>query len=458
MSFSQFGLAQPILRAVASEGYTLPTPIQLQAIPHVVAGRDLLGCAQTGTGKTAAFALPVLHRLSTAKQEGRRGIRVLVLSPTRELAAQIGESFRAYGRHTGLRHTVVYGGVGQQPQVRALQSGVEILVATPGRLCDLMNQGFIDLSPVEILVLDEADRMLDMGFMPDLRRVIVKLPAARQTLFFSATMPKEIERLANAILRDPVRVRIAPVKATAELISQSVYLVSNDEKPQLLKHYLTNETITRAIVFTRTKHGADRVTRRLNRAGIQAEAIHGDKSQAARQRTLANFKSNRTNVLVATDVAARGIDVDNVSHVLNYDLPQEPETYLHRIGRTGRAGASGIAVSFCEYGERGQLRAIECLIRKQLEIIGRQGSGIRSPQRSATHEKSLAPSASPRCPGVQEHPTVERPTYSDKSSTKSPFTHKRFGHGGPARRSRRSHNGGKHFPGRAQRRRAAARQ
>jgi ATP-dependent RNA helicase RhlE len=456
MSFSQLGLAQPILLAVASEGYTLPTPIQLQTIPHVVAGRDLLGCAQTGTGKTAAFALPVLHRLSTAKREGRRQIRVLVLSPTRELAAQIGESFRAYGRHTGLRHTVVYGGVGQQPQVRALQSGVEILVATPGRLCDLMNQGYIDLSTVEILVLDEADRMLDMGFLPDVRRAIAKLPAARQTLFFSATMPNEIERLANAILRDPVRVRIAPVKATADLISQSVYLVSKDEKPQLLQHYLTYEAITRAIVFTRTKHGAERVTRRLNRAGIQAEAMHGDKSQAARQRTLANFKSNRTHVLVATDVAARGIDVDNVSHVLNYDLPQEPETYLHRIGRTGRAGANGIAVSFCEHGERGQLRAIECLIRKQLEIIGRQGSGIAGSQRSVMHEENLTPGASPRCQDVQERPTVERPTYADKSSAKSPFPHNRFGHGGPARRSRRSHNGGKRFAGRTPRRRGTS--
>jgi ATP-dependent RNA helicase RhlE len=455
MSFSQLGLAQPILRAVASEGYTLPTPIQLQTIPHVVAGRDLLGCAQTGTGKTAAFALPVLHRLSTTKREGRRRIRVLVLSPTRELAAQIGESFRAYGRHTDIRHTVVFGGVGQQPQVRALQSGVDILVATPGRLCDLMNQGYIDLSSVEILVLDEADRMLDMGFLPDVRRVIAKLAAARQTLFFSATMPREIERLANAILRDPVRVRIAPVKATAELISQSVYLVSRDEKPELLKHYLTNEAITRAIVFTRTKHGADRVTRRLNRAGIQAEAMHGDKSQAARLRTLANFKSNRTHVLVATDVAARGIDVDNVSHVLNYDLPQEPETYLHRIGRTGRAGANGVAVSFCEHGERGQLRAIESLIRKQLEVIARRGSGTRGPQAPATQEKDLAPNASPRCEDVQVHATAERPSYAEKSSAKFPFRDSRFGHGGPARESRRPRHRGKRFPGRAPRRRAA---
>jgi ATP-dependent RNA helicase RhlE len=355
--------------------------------------------------------------------------------------------------HTGLRHTIVYGGVGQRPQVRALQSGVEILVATPGRLCDLMNQGHIDLSQVEILVLDEADRMLDMGFLPDLRRVIAKLPASRQTLLFSATMPDEIERLANAILRDPVRVRIAPAKVTADLISQSVYLVPKDEKPQLLQQYLRNEAITRAIVFTRTKHGADRVTRRLNRVGIQAEAMHGDKSQAARQRTLANFKSNRTPVLVATDVAARGIDVDNVSHVLNYDLPQEPETYLHRIGRTGRAGANGIAVSFCEHSERGQLRAIERLIRKQLEINRRQGPGIGSPKRSAKHNKDVASDASPGGQDDQGNLTHERPDHSDRSSSKSPLRHRCFGHGGPARSSRRTKKVGERYPDSAQRRR-----
>ncbi len=451
MAFSELGLAQPILRAVAGEGYTIPTPIQLQSIPPVLAGRDFLGCAQTGTGKTAAFALPILHRLSAAKRDGRRRIRVLVLSPTRELAAQIGESFRVYGRHTGLRHTVVFGGVGQQPQVRALQSGVEILVATPGRLCDLMNQGFIDLGSIEVFVLDEADRMLDMGFLPDLRRVIAKLPAARQTLFFSATMPDEIERLANAILRDPVRVRIAPVKATAELISQSVYLVPKDEKPQLLQHYLKTESIIRAIVFTRTKHGADRVTQRLNRAGIQAEAMHGDKSQAARQRTLANFKSSRTPVLVATDVAARGIDVDNVSHVLNYDLPQEPETYLHRIGRTGRAGANGIAVSFCDYDERSQLRAIERLIRKQLEIIGVAGK-----QRMATKVKQSDSAAPARGEEIPYNFVTQPPTHAEKRSAKSNSRQKQFSIGA-AGGSRRPRNAGKRFPSRAQRRRAAGR-
>ncbi len=455
MSFDELGLAQPILRAVATEGYTLPTPIQLQAIPHVVAGRDLLGCAQTGTGKTAAFALPILHRLSATPPQGRRKIRVLVLSPTRELAAQIGESFRSYGRHTGLRHTVVYGGVGQQPQVRALQSGVDILVATPGRLCDLMNQGFIDLSAVEIFVLDEADRMLDMGFLPDLRRVIAKLPGKRQTLFFSATMPAEIERLANAILRDPIRIRIAPVKETSELVAHSVYMVPKDQKPDLLENYLTNEAITRVIVFTRTKHGADRVTRRLNKAGIQAEAMHGDKSQAARQRTLANFKSNRTAVLVATDVAARGIDVDNVSHVLNYDLPQEPETYLHRTGRTGRAGATGIAVSFCEHGERAQLRAIEKLIRQQLEVVRAQG--LARVQEESRAERPLAAGESPVVPGEKAHKRIEPAANSEAVPVQRPSHRDGYGHGRPARGARKPHNaGGSRYPTRAQRRRTSA--
>ncbi|HEX3997012.1 MAG TPA: DEAD/DEAH box helicase [Pirellulales bacterium] len=401
MSFDVFGLAQPILRAVAAEGYTTPTPIQSQAIPHVIAGRDLLGCAQTGTGKTAAFALPILHRLlqsapapaaahatgptghhagqaGDSRKQGhasrshstrsRRKIRTLVLSPTRELAAQIGESFAAYGRHTGLHHTVVFGGVNQRPQVRDLQRGVDTLVATPGRLLDLINQGFIDLGTVEIFVLDEADRMLDMGFMPDVRRIISRLPQKRQTLFFSATMPPEIERLADAILHAPERVRIAPVKETAALVEHSVYFVPKAAKPQLLTALLSQSAITRALVFMRTKHSADRVARQLNRAGVGAEAIHGNKSQAARLRTLANFKSNRLRVLVATDLAARGIDVDGISHVFNFDLPHEPETYVHRIGRTGRAGATGSAVSFCAGDERKQLMHIQRLIGQRLTV------------------------------------------------------------------------------------------
>ena len=371
MLFEELGLSEPLLRAVASEGYSTPTPIQAEAIPHVLAGRDVLGCAQTGTGKTAAFALPILHRLSETAQPPRargRRIRVLVLSPTRELACQIGDSFKAYGQHTNLRHTVVYGGVGQRPQVQSLQRGVDVLIATPGRLCDLMNQGFIDLGSVEIFVLDEADRMLDMGFLPDLKRVIARLPRERQTVFFSATMPEPIERLANAILRDPARVRIAPVKATTELIEQSVYFVAQPHKPKLLASFLAKSEVGRVLIFTRTKHGADKVARQLNLSGVKAEAIHGNKSQNARQRTLASFKANHLQVLVATDLAARGLDVDGISHVVNYDLPHEPETYVHRIGRTGRAGATGIAVSFCDNDERKHLMAIERLIRKRLNV------------------------------------------------------------------------------------------
>ncbi|NUQ66223.1 MAG: DEAD/DEAH box helicase, partial [Pirellulales bacterium] len=372
MNFSELGLSEPILRAVAAEGYAAPTPIQSEAIPHVLAGRDLLACAQTGTGKTAAFALPILHRLGDASQpqrHGRRRIRVLVLSPTRELASQIHESFRVYGQHTGLRSTVVFGGVGQQPQVRALQHGVDIVIATPGRLLDLMNQGFVDLSSVETFVLDEADRMLDMGFIPDVRRVVLRLPSRRQTLLFSATMPEAIGQLAATILRNPTRIRIAPVKATTELIDQSVVFVSRQNKPRCLADFLTTRAFSRALVFTRTKRGADRVARQLKQAGIRADAMHGNKSQSARQRSLADFKSNRTAVLVATDIAARGIDVEGISHVLNYDLPEEPETYVHRIGRTGRAGASGFAISFCDGEERKHLKAIERLIRRTLPAV-----------------------------------------------------------------------------------------
>ncbi len=362
MTFQDFGLHEPILRAIVSKGYTTPTPIQAEAIPRGMAGRDLIGCAQTGTGKTAAFALPILHRLSEAESTPRgrnRPIRALILSPTRELASQIGDSFKVYGRHTGLRHTTVYGGVGQHGQVRALQNGVDILIATPGRLCDLMNQGFIRLGSVEIFVLDEADRMLDMGFLPDIKRVIAKIPKQRQTLFFSATMPPPIEKLANEIVHDPVRIRLAPAKATTELIDQSVCFVPKQKKSQLLTEWLTTRPVTRAIVFTRTKHGADRVTQHLNRSGVCAEAIHGNKSQNARQRALDGFKSGRTRVLVATDVAARGLDVRDISHVFNFDLPADAETYVHRIGRTGRAGARGVSVSFCDPEEKGYLRSIE---------------------------------------------------------------------------------------------------
>jgi len=405
MSFESLGLAQPILRAVVSEGYSVPTPIQAQAIPHVVAGRDLLGCAQTGTGKTAAFALPILHRLTAAgnppRGRGRR-IRALVLSPTRELATQIGASFQTYGSATPLRQACIYGGVGQGPQVRALQHGVDIVVATPGRLLDLINQGFVDLSSIEIFVLDEADRMFDMGFLPDLKRIIAKLPARRQTLCFSATMPKEIERLAQQILRDPARVMVAPVKATADLIDQSVYHVPKRHKPQLLSTFLTAKPVTRAIVFTRTKRGADNVAKTLNKSGIRAEAIHGNKSQNARQRALANFKSNDMSVLVATDLAARGLDVDGVSHVINYELPNEAETYVHRIGRTGRAGATGVAVTFCDHEERGQLRDIERLLRRELSVVRELPEGMPALKTLAAGAGDAKPSrssdATPRSP------------------------------------------------------------
>jgi ATP-dependent RNA helicase RhlE len=351
--------------------YSTPTPIQVQAIPRVLEGRDLLGSAQTGTGKTAAFALPILHRLSEdgRPSRGRRPIRALVLTPTRELAVQIGESFAAYGAHSGLRHATVYGGVSQRPQEQALRKGVDILVATPGRLLDLMGQRLIDLSVVEVFVLDEADRMLDMGFIPDIRRVIEKLPRQRQTLMFSATMPPDIVRLADTILRDPVRVSVAPVSAPAEAVEQHLYFVEKTEKADLLKHLLAGDAIRNALVFTRTRHGADRVERILSRANVRTEAIHGDKSQGARERALSSFKKGTVRVLVATDIAARGLDIVELSHVINYDLPNEPEAYVHRIGRTGRAGLSGIAISFCSFEERPLLAEIERLIRKHLTIV-----------------------------------------------------------------------------------------
>ncbi len=371
MSFESLGLSSALLKAVAHEGYETPSPIQVKAIPFVLEGRDVLGSAQTGTGKTAAFALPILHLLSGSPapaNKRKRPIRALILSPTRELALQIAESFQAYGRFTGLRHTAVFGGVNQNPQVRDLQRGVDILVATPGRLGDLMNQGYIDLSAVEILVLDEADRMLDMGFLPEVKRLIVKLPAKRQTLFFSATMPEEVQHLADAILSEPERIFLAPTRQETTLVEQSVYFVDKKQKSRALAACLDNPGVSRAIVFTRTKHGADRVVRRLRGYGISADALHGNKSQAARQRALADFKAFRTHVLVATDIASRGLDVDGISHVLNYDMPPDPETYVHRIGRTGRAGATGIAISLCDSEERKDLKAIERFIRKSIAV------------------------------------------------------------------------------------------
>jgi len=351
--------------------YATPTPIQKKAIPHVLEGKDLLGSAQTGTGKTAAFALPILHRLAGESRNvrGRRVVRSLVLTPTRELAMQIGDSFGDYGRHTGLRHAVIYGGVSQRPQEQALQRGVDILVATPGRLLDLMGQKLVDLSTVEIFVLDEADRMLDMGFIVDIRRIIEKLPARRQTLMFSATMPSEIVRLSSTLLRDPVRVQVAAASAPADDVDHRLYYVERASKADLLKMLLADDGIKNALVFTRTRHGADRVERTLNRAGMRVEAIHGDKSQGARERALSAFRKGTIRVLVATDIAARGLDIVDLSHVVNFDLPNEPEAYVHRIGRTGRAGASGIAISFCGFEERPLLADIERLMSRHLTVI-----------------------------------------------------------------------------------------
>ncbi|MDQ7948473.1 MAG: DEAD/DEAH box helicase [Pedobacter sp.] len=370
MLFSALNLIAPILKALETEGYTQPTPIQEQAIPSILQKRDLLGCAQTGTGKTAAFAIPMLQLLNQphANSKGPKPIKALVLTPTRELAIQIEESFKAYGRHIPLRHLVIFGGVGQKAQTDALQRGVDILVATPGRLLDLMNQGFITLRDIEIFVLDEADRMLDMGFIHDVKKIIAKLPAKRQTLFFSATMPNEIKKLADTILTNPVSVEVTPVSSTAEKIQQEVYFVEKQDKKSLLAHLLQDKTIETVLVFTRTKHGADKVVKDLTKLHIKAEAIHGNKSQNARQRALTNFKARTTRVLVATDIAARGIDVDELAHVINYELPNIPETYVHRIGRTGRAGLSGIAYSFCDGEEKEFLDDIEKLIGLKIPV------------------------------------------------------------------------------------------
>jgi ATP-dependent RNA helicase RhlE len=401
MSFAELGLAETLLRAVREEGYSIPTKIQAAAIPPILEGRDVLGCAQTGTGKTAAFALPTLQRLSRPNQaagsghaKGRRKIRVLALAPTRELVIQIRESFKAYGRYTGLRQTVVYGGVGQNPQVRDLQAGVDVLIATPGRLLDLMQQGFIDLSQVEVLILDEADRMLDMGFIHDLRRIVSKVPARRQTLLFSATMPAEIRQLADQWLTKPVDVKVNPVARTADKIRQSVVFVEQANKIGMLIHCLKTEGWTRTLVFTRTKHRADKVAKMLARAGVAADAFHSDKSQSARQRSLARFKSPQGAVLVATDIAARGLDIDDVSHVINFDLPVDADNYVHRIGRTGRAGADGVALSFCDSSERDVLRAIQRLTKQTLAVQAvPQGLPAAPAEMPAERERPAGPKA-----------------------------------------------------------------
>lgn len=368
MHFKDLGLIDPILRALAEEGYEKPSPIQEKAVSPALAGRDVLGCAQTGTGKTCAFATPILQQLSARKAKGRP-IRALILTPTRELALQIQESFEAYGRHLSLRSAVIFGGVGQAPQVDKLKRGVDILVATPGRLMDLQGQGFIDLSALEIFVLDEADRMLDMGFIHDVRRILKLLPEKKQTLFFSATMPPEITELVNSLLHDPVRVAVDPVSSPVEVIEQSVYLVDKANKSKLLAKLMEDFSARNALVFTRTKHGANKVAGDLQKAGISAAAIHGNKSQTARQQALADFKSGAVRALVATDIAARGLDIDALGHVFNYNLPEVPETYVHRIGRTGRAGRGGVAISFCDFGEKQYLKDIEKLIGRNIPLV-----------------------------------------------------------------------------------------
>jgi len=369
--FKELHLIAPILKALETEGYTEPTPIQEQSIPHILRGKDLLGCAQTGTGKTAAFAIPILQNLMLQQKEDAygHGIKALILTPTRELAIQIDESFEAYGKHLGLRHAVIFGGVSQYHQTNELRRGVDILIATPGRLLDLIAQKLINLKTIKMFVLDEADRMLDMGFIHDVRKIIALLPQQRQTLFFSATMPPEITKLSSSILTNPVRVEVAPVSSTAEKVDQHIYLVEKNDKRQLLIHLLKNENIQNALVFTRTKYGADKIAKELHRANIKSDAIHGNKTQAARQKALNNFKEGKIRVLVATDIAARGIDVDELTHVINFELPNIPETYVHRIGRTGRAGNSGSALSFCDMEERAYLRDIHKLINQTIPVV-----------------------------------------------------------------------------------------
>ena len=415
MTFNELNLSAPLLRAVAEAGYESPSPIQASAIPPVLAGRDLMGCAQTGTGKTAAFALPMLDRLTANPAKKKGAVRALILTPTRELALQIGESFEMYGKYLSLRSTVIFGGVGQAPQVAAIKKGVDILIACPGRLNDLVGQGLIDLGSIEIFVLDEADRMLDMGFVHDVKKVIAKLPKVRQNLMFSATMPKEIEQLAAGILHDPAFVKVDPVSSTVDRIDQSLYFVEKGNKKFLLPWLIQNlnPPVQNALVFSRTKHGADKIAKDLNKQGIPAAAIHGNKSQSARVAALEGFKAGQTKVLVATDIAARGIDISELSHVFNYDLPEVPETYVHRIGRTARAGADGTAVSFCAPEEKEYLAGIEKLNRRQIPVIsGHPWDGVPAPVKAAPPVRGRKP----KMEAVAEAPApVEKPVKAAKA-------------------------------------------
>lgn len=398
MSFQSLGLIEPILKALQEEGYTNPTPIQAQSIPHILEKRDLLGCAQTGTGKTAAFTIPMIQLMVSNGEntDPRRKIRGLIVTPTRELAIQIGDSFKAYGRHTKLKSTVIFGGVNQHAQTVALRQGVDVLIATPGRLLDLMNQGFISLKHIEFFVLDEADRMLDMGFIHDVKKLLAVLPKQRQSLFFSATMAPEIIKLANTILVNPAEVSVTPVSSTAEIIQQFVYFVDKGNKNNLLLDVLKNEATDSTLVFTRTKYGADKVARLLSKNGIKTEAIHGNKAQNARQKALTNFKNGSTRVLVATDIAARGIDVDNLAFVINFELPNVPETYVHRIGRTGRAGAEGTAYSFCDAEEKAYLKDIQKLIGKSIPVIEEHNYPMQESEPSVPLEAPRKPNGQPK--------------------------------------------------------------
>lgn len=421
MTFKELGLVEPILRALQDQGYENPTPIQAQSIPVLLKGKDLLGVAQTGTGKTAAFSIPILqHLYNSAPPKGRRPIKALVVTPTRELAIQIDENFKAYAKYTDIRNTVIYGGVKQAQQVNRLKNGVDVLVATPGRLLDLINQGFITLKHIEFFVLDEADQMLDMGFIHDIKKLLKVLPKKRQSLFFSATMPKTIVELSRQILGDFERVTIAPEKTTAEKVEQQIYHVNKKNKTALLIDLLETKLLDATLVFSRTKHGANKIVKDLEKAGIGSAAIHGNKSQAARQRALANFKEGKIQTLVATDIAARGIDIDELSYVVNYDLPNIPESYVHRIGRTGRAGASGLAISFCMLEERPFLKDIEKLIKQQIPVIEehdfqfkmedaaepslkKQGQRGRRPQRGGSSGRNSKTGASKK-PGSNNKP------------------------------------------------------